>query len=67
MKFKLHRTNMAPEGTEPKHWEVSIQVSECGSRHGAENILGQSCRTQAELDRVVNELVCDLKKLQFPE
>ena len=66
MKFKLHKINMAPKETGLKHLEVSIQVSELGSRHGAENILGPSCRSKAELDEVVSGIIRELKTLRFP-
>ena len=67
MKFKLVKTNMAPPSSQLEDWEVSIQVSDLVSRHGARDLLGLSCRSQADLDEVVEGFVIELKKLRFPK
>jgi hypothetical protein len=64
--FKVHKVNTAPAGTGIKSWQVSIQVSESGSRDGAKNVIGNSCVSNDEFDALKKRIIRDIQKLRFP-
>lgn len=65
--FEIKKLYVAPAGSGLKDWEVSIQVSGLGSRHGIDRVIGASCRSQSDLDEVVSDMIRELKKLKFPK
>lgn len=64
--FKLHKIDTAPKGSERKAWDVSIQVTESGSRHGAVNVIGRSCNSAAELEELKDLMIEEIQALKFP-
>lgn len=64
--FKVHKINTAPKGTGMTSWQVSIQLSETGTRDGADRVIGSSCVTQKEFEALKERIIREIKKLRFP-